>query len=133
METVPRVLVRDFGHDHWSMLALIAAMHFGKNGELRRQSLRINPETHPLLAHRSDWRHTWSTRLRGHATEEPSRVPGHDDIDCIDDLEAAGLIEIVSLANLVVRLTTQGVRVAEALAQWRASGGRCATFVGDAA
>lgn len=135
--------VEKFGKDHWSTFAYVETCCVdGKEGvgQLERQRMRCNPERHPLL-HTSPggWRDAYSTRLAGFfdfadrndpekAIEAGLMLRGHDDWDCLDDLEAAGLIEVQSLANGFVTMTEKGMEVAGELRTHKAAGGHFAGF-----
>lgn len=124
----------EFGKDHWSLLAYVESRCVNHAGALDRSQMRCNPERRPLLASRHHvsrgWNPSWGTRLRRHFDKkDPSRqIPWHDDWDVLDDLEAAGLVEVVSTVNGWVRLTDLGIRVAAALRAFKASGGHFAHF-----
>jgi hypothetical protein len=117
-----------WGKDHWSLLGYVVTRF---DEELQRQVLRCNENRHPLLRsgglgrHTLPWEDKWSTRLRDSA----DRVPGHDDYDCLDDLEAAGLVEIISLVNGFVWLTEKGNAVGFRLREHKMRGGTFATFI----
>jgi hypothetical protein len=77
-----------WGRDHWSLLGYIATCF---DGEIDRRKLRCNENRHPMLAHcHSAWKDEWSTRLKSTPEGEHIKAIGHDDWDCLDDLEAAG-------------------------------------------
>lgn len=133
-----------FGKDHWSLLAYVESRCVDGNkgvGTLARPHLRANPATHPLLAHATPtgWKDTYSTRLKGFfAFDERADVDkamnaglmlrGHDDWDCLDDLQDAGFVEILSLANGQVRMTDAGLDAAAQLRRHKARGGMFASF-----
>jgi hypothetical protein len=140
------ISVSQFGKDHWSMLAYVE--HCCVNGmdgfgRLDRRRLRCIPAKRPMLAAAlaSDigWKLEYSTRLKGFSQFEGRDDPekaiaagvqlrDHDDWDCLDDLEAAGLVEIQSLVNGVVNMTKRGSAVAGQLRAHKASGGQFADF-----
>lgn len=137
------VAVAEFGKDHWSLLAYVetrcvdAAQGMGR---LERSRMRCNPQSHPLLSAGAPWRAHYGSRLRGFFDFEQRSDPekaaaagllllDHDDWDCLDDLQAAGLLQVQSLANPCVSLTPAGVRVSAALRAHKLTGGQFATFV----
>jgi hypothetical protein len=76
---------------------------------------------------------TWSprhgTRLLGFSGAEPElQVADHDDWDCLDDLDAAGLVQVINLANGWVRLTPAGVAMAAKIRAHKAGGGSFASL-----
>lgn len=139
------VPVEQFGKDHWSLLAYVETCcvdgHRGV-GTIDYRRLRCNPHTHPLLSGSLRgprmWKPEYGTRLRGywredHTTNTSMLILDHDDIDCLDDLVDAGLIEIDSLINGFVRMTSKGMRIASAIREHKVHGGQFATFVPSSA
>lgn len=131
----------DFGRDHWSLLAYIETCcvdsAHGGIGTIDKRRVRCNEERHPLSAINASmgvkWQPSYGTRLAGYFLEgdqrDPSRqIPDHDDWDCMDDLEAAGLIEVISEAIGSVRLTDHGIQVSGLLRAWKARGGHYYQF-----
>ena len=70
------------------------------------------------------WKPSHSTRLRDNMI-----IDGHDDWDCLDDLDDAGLVEIISLINGFVRMTDYGLAITALLRKHKASGGKYRDFV----
>ena len=130
------VPVEDWGKDHWSLLAYVYLMAVDQR-PLDHQRMRCNAETHPLLYQlrcEPRWEASYGTRLRGYfgavGAHNPSRrLPQHDDWDCLDDLEAAGYVEVLSLVNGIVRVTVAGVAMASMVLAHKAAGGVFATFI----
>jgi hypothetical protein len=132
--------------DHWSLLLYIEDLCVnGKDGvgTIRRNRMRANEVTHPLLAHGLTWKPSNGTRLKGYfqlenrydtavAEAQGVQVLAHDDWDCLDDLDEAGLVEILSLANGYVRMTPAGLDLTAELRAHAAGGGQCATFIPQA-
>ena len=137
--------VEKFGKDHWSMLAYVE--HCCVNGrdgfgEIDRRRVRCNPNTNHMLAGiYSDvqWKLNYSTRLAGFFDFEERSDPekaiaaglqlrDHDDWDCLNDLEAAGYIEVLSLVNGFVKMTDKGCGVAAKLRAYKVRGGQFAGF-----
>jgi hypothetical protein len=112
-------------------------------GMLDPRRVRCNEHTHALLAANlptSRWQDSYSTRLQGffdlEGRDKPEvacaaglQVLGHDDWDCLDDLAAAGMVEIVSLANPAVTITEYGSVVCGLVRAHKAAGGMFAGFV----
>jgi hypothetical protein len=140
---LPIVAIDQFGKDHWSLFAYVESRcvdGVDGFGVLEKVRLRANPLRHPLLAHLGHWDENWGTRLHGLFA-----VPGyvnpavaiasglmlgqHDDWDCLDDLVAADLVETISLANLAVKMTPVGQKMAAELRDHKARGGHFAGFV----
>lgn len=133
--------VSSFGKDHWSLMAYVESCCVdGKDGvgQLALARMRTNEVTHPLLAVNGPmckWQPTWGTRLFGFFAAEqgsPERaalqLTAHDDWDCLDDLAAAGFVEILSMANGAVRMLPAGLKVSAALREHKATGGMFAHF-----
>lgn len=132
--------VEKFGKDHWSLLAYVECCCVdGRDGagqlELRR--LRNKEDNAP-----GRWRLKHSTRLKGYfdfvdrddpekAIEAGLQLRDHDDIDCLGDLEAAGFIDVVSRANLFVKMTAEGVAAAHQLRRHKIDGGSLSDFAFD--
>jgi len=80
------------------------------------------------------WKPEYGTRLKGFwkedKTTDPSRqLLDHDDIDCMDDLEDAGVIKnIGSGIHPVIRFTEFGHAVANRLREHKRDGGNFAGF-----
>jgi hypothetical protein len=154
-EVIKAVPIADWGKDHWSLLGYLMtrAADFkvptpiGLSGggvfSVDRKHLRANEKTHPLLV-ASDpmggcrsaggpWGPENGTRLRGYwkddnSKDESRKLATHDDWDCIDDLEADGLIETISLVNGYIRMTKRGASLGSRLMKHKAQGGHFATF-----
>lgn len=130
MKPIP---LSDFGRDHWSTFGYIECRCVDDKGIPNMTHMRSNPARHPGLSPRGQgfggWKPEYSTRLKGHTAESPKLVHGHDDWDCADDLEAAGLIEIKgSGINPVWKLTDRGLRIAARLRMHKGDGGSFSTF-----
>lgn len=139
------VKIEDFGKDHWSLFAYLETRCVDYKGTVNGAHLRHNPAKRPAvvgsdtgrlsaMAAGVGWKPSYGTRLRGFWKEgggtDPSRqLPDHDDIDCMEDLEAAGLIkDHGSGLNPLIRLTKEGSRVAGLLREHKANGGNFAEF-----
>lgn len=128
--------MEDWSKDHWSLLAYLETLVVdsgGRIGEIDREKLRCNENRHPLSAGYRDhvlmpWSPSWGTRLRGHSEESPRLLPEHDDWDCLEELEEAGLIEIISMVNGFFRLTRTGQKVAASIRAHKQEGGVYAKY-----
>lgn len=128
-----KIPMDEFGKDHWSLLGYVETRCVDHRGELDKRHLRVNERRHPAHSvNPGGWRPSHGTRLKGFF--EPTtpalqrQLPAHDDIDCLDDLERAGLIRIQSTANLIVGLTVRGTIIAGKLRAHKAGGGMFAGF-----
>ncbi len=111
-----------FGKDHWSTFAYVETCCVENHGELENIRLRINNSRHPVGR---GWDPKYGTRVKNGSIPDPD----HDDLDCLDDLEDAGLIEqIGTMINPTIRLTERGFAIAGSLRRHKANGGQFATF-----
>ena len=134
-----------FGKHHWSLLAFIQTLCRSRVdgvGSIERRHVRTNEHRHPLLAanaHLTPWKPEYSTRLAGFFAFEDRndleksvaagfQLLDHDDWDVLDDLNAAGLVETLSLTNGSVRMTPAGVEVADLIGAHKTKGGAFADF-----
>lgn len=116
--------IKQFGKDHWSTFAYAECCCVDNRGRLDNDRLRINGNKHPVRDG-SRWLPRYGTRVK----EGNVPNPDHDDIDCLDDLEDAGLLEqIGTMSNPVVRLTDKGYKVAALLRKHKSNGGQFGTF-----
>jgi len=113
--------VERWGKDHWSLLAYIETCCVDQSGRFELTRVRVNPNTHPLLAvgllSARKWQSSYGTRLN-----DDSILPQHDDIDCLDDLENAGMIYLQSLVNAIAVLSPMGIIVSSQLRAHKIAG-----------
>ncbi len=124
--TAPVVRFATFARDHWSTFLYIETCVVDHGGAVVRDRMRCDPKRHPLMAHSvSLGGVTPSTRLKDNVY-----LHEHDDWDCADDLEDAGLVEYTG-AGMSPRfaLTDAGWRVATELRRHKAAGGAVQDFV----
>lgn len=91
--SVPPVTPDRFGEDHWGTFAYLETRAADYQGTIGHDRMRCHRSRHPvMLLARTGWGtggDKYPTYLAGN-----EKLPGHDDYDCLDDLAAAGLIEI---------------------------------------
>lgn len=124
------VLVSQFGKDHWSLLGYVNCC-FVAGKALDKRRMRTNGNKHPLHnVNGFKWNPEHGTRLAGYFDKrDPAlKLSGHDDWDCLNDLEAAGILEVISEANAIVSLTDAGKSIADRLREHKAMGGNFADF-----
>lgn len=113
--------IERFGKDHWSLLAYIETCCVDHAGRIDYRRIRVNPNTHPMLAigqfSPRKWEPTYSTILN-----DSTLIYGHDDVDCLDDLEKAGMITIDSVVNGLVALSPLGIQISAMLRKWKIEG-----------
>lgn len=118
------IQLEKFGRDHWSLFAYIETRCVDYGGELNKLHMRCDQDRHPAHRHAGCREGVkYPTRLKG------DEVQDHDDWDCANDLESAGLIQIGGTGlHPVFRLTKEGRRVAALLREHKANGGKFAAF-----
>lgn len=115
-----------WGKDHWSMLGYIETLCVdstrGGVGEIDFRLVRRKGGP--------DWKSSYGTRLWGFFQSRDPKLllRNHDDMDCLYDIESAGFVEVLSVANGFVKMTAAGSAMASLLREHKASGGMFATF-----
>lgn len=134
-----------WGKDHWSLLGYLDCRCTDNNGTINGAHMRHNPAKRPMvvgsdtgrlsaMAMGVGWKPEYGTRLAGYfdAPKEERhlhQLPDHDDIDCLEDLEEAGVIKnIGSALNPLIRFTQFGHAVANKLREHKRDGGNFAEF-----
>lgn len=115
--------IKEFGCDHWSTLLYVEARCTDNSGIPDRRNMRCLDGRHPQYSHGHD------------SSEHPTRLaddkllPNHDDWDCVDDLERAGLVVIGGTGiNPVWQMTEEGQRIVGLLRMHKQRGHGTATF-----
>lgn len=122
MGATTRVPIEMFGRDHWSTFGYIEVRCVDHDGEPAKRHMRCDSNRHPGHAHIAG--EAPPTRLKD-GTEQYD----HDDWDCADDLEAAGLIVIGGTGMFpIFSMTAAGTRVAGELRAHKSTGGSFSTF-----
>lgn len=127
--------VEKWGRDHWSLLAYVESVCVDRQ-TLDHRRMRCNQNTHPLLYRMPPGLYPkgpfkYGTRLRGYFEDNAKQLADHDDWDCLDDLEAEGLVEIISMINGIVTMTDKGLKLSHTLREHKAKGGNFAGFSMD--
>lgn len=118
--TVP---IGEFGKDHWSTFGYLESRCVDCGGVVAIEKMRCDADRHPGLAHMGCDK-KYPTILRG-----GRELSDHDDWDCVDDLEAAGLlVQVGTGVNPRVRLTGYGWNIAGCLREHKAGGRAFAEF-----
>ena len=121
------VEVEKFGKDHWSTFAYIETRCVDHKGYPDRRHMRCDMDRHPAHVHLVDPKMAaakYPTILKGGI-----ELPDHDDWDCLDDCEAAGLLESHGTGlHPFYKLTKEGNRIAGLLREHKASGGTFGNF-----
>lgn len=127
-KTEPAVPIEQFGKDHWATFAYVECRCVDNKGLLHRPHLRIDADRNPQMAHGTNVMacgdKKYPTRLK-----DGELLHDHDDWDCIEDLEAVGLIEIHGTGiHPVIKMTPKGNEVAGKLRKHKTAGGNFAGF-----
>jgi len=124
----PFVSVGEFGRDHWSTLAYIETLNVDGNGKPALERMRCNPLRHPGLAASRRDRGSWETSYSS-KNKKGILLTGHDDFDCVNDMEKAGLVFVRGTGiDPFYGLTPDGWRVVGLLRQHKAGGGSYSNF-----
>jgi hypothetical protein len=142
--TPRKVTIEEFGKDHWSLLAYVETCVVDKKGghsvpmvgEIDRDKIRCNGDRRshlfgPRVAMAAcKWKGEWGSRLKGYfeKNEDRLRLPTHDDWDCMEDMEREGLLEIMSVVNGFIIITSKGLEICKHLREHKARGGNFAGF-----
>ncbi|MGR5558371.1 hypothetical protein ACQKQC_19035 [Vibrio fortis] len=121
-----KVLISEFAKDHWALLAYVEDLCVNSSdgiGSIEKRRMRCNPERHPNESANYAWKDEYGSRITGGQV-----VPGHDDWDCLNELEANGLVEVISMANLAIKMTQHGNEVTAMVRSHKAAGGNYASF-----
>jgi hypothetical protein len=114
-----RIPIEMFGKDHWSTFAYICCRIAGHEGVPEKAHMRTDLDLHPALGDGHLNETKYPTRLAGGVD-----MPDHDDWDCAEDLEAAGLIlQHGTGSNPVFALTDKGWKRFRHLTEFKNSGG----------
>lgn len=132
MKNIP---MKEWGKDHWSMLLYVETRCVDYNGILDFTHLRdkMGRGTRPMGYKWSDYED--GTRLAGYFKEDGTKdktrqLPDHDDMDCLDDIEAEHLVENVGTGmNPQIVMKDRGYDFITQLRKHKGAGGHCSTFV----
>jgi len=132
---IKNIAIEDFGKDHWSLLAYCEYRVINHSNELDITHLRCKNlaiATTPLG--QNMWKPEYGTRLNGYFLEndkvdETKRFLDHDDFDCLDDLEVAGLLRNVgTMIAPYAELTDKGFKIMSLLNKHKQEGGYFSNF-----
>lgn len=122
--------VKDFGKDHWSLLAYFETCEVDKRGFFEKVRMRINTTRHPAESYFGQprqWKDEYGTKVKA-VMGFPVIIKGHDDLDCAEDLEAAGFLKVYIPSACKVALSDEGRRVCNLIREHKAKGGYFANF-----
>ena len=122
--------IAQFGKDHWSTFAYIETRCVDHHGSLDKKHMRCDVDRHPAHVYPymppefKTGSKKYPTILRGGV-----ELPDHDDWDCVDDLVAAGLMELRGTGlQPVLALTPKGVSIASLLRSHKSNAGTFTNF-----
>jgi len=118
------ISLKEWGKDHWSLLAYLETRCVDNEGFIDNRHLRCNEDKHPFQkgAGNPKWESNYSTILKEGMRE------GHDDWDCLFDMEHAGLVTVYSLVNRRVEMTAAGIEISKMIREHKMKGGTFKTF-----
>lgn len=117
-----------FSKHHWSVFAyVVEKCQKGAQGVglIEPGSMRCNENRHGKWKPENSlllWREDHSTQIKG------LQIIGHDDWDCLSDLESMGWLERMPASSFSVRLKPAGCVIAKKLKEHLASGGLLKNF-----
>lgn len=118
-KTKPRVPISNWGKDHWSTFAYVETRIVDYNGQVDRRHLRVLDQKHPAFAHGHPAT-SYPTQLRVLPSGGLETIPDHDDVDCIEDAVAEGLLLWEGTGrHPVFKLTDLGSKIAGELRAWK--------------
>jgi len=120
------VPIHKFGKDHWSTFVYIDTRIMDYKGEPDRNHMRTDKDRHPGLTHDfSDLPNKkYPTILKDNV-----ELLDHDDWDCLEDCQEAGLLKIHGTGIYPVYiLTDSGRQVASQLRDFKSNSGNYADF-----
>lgn len=135
--------ISHFSKDHFSLLLTIERLQFESINciaQINFSTMRCNPSSHQFHhVNNFSWKDSWGTRLNGFsdflqkddiycAEKNKLFLSQHDDWDCLEDLEAEGLVNIISFINGYVSLTKNGINLVLLLRQHILNGGTLTNF-----
>lgn len=132
----------NWSDDHWRLLVLMADVHLataeGGIPVMDYDRMRINPSSHIVHCATCDadqanraWNAYGGTMTRRPSSDvDTERRPGevdwrisyHDDFDCVEELEAEGMLDILSTAKGEYKMTVRGLDMADRLRSHVATG-----------
>ena len=127
-----------WGKDHWSTFAYAGHCVTERLGLMQGDKLRTKDRVgiEKRYALGPSWDPKYGTRLRGffeNKSDKTLQLPDHDDIDCLEDAEAEGLLVLGTTISMYVQLTKKGQEVEAALRVFKQDGGNFEDFGGSTA
>jgi len=110
-----RLPLTAFGEEHWTLLAYIDICCSGQAGRLEHRHLRTSSSGKEEAAMVITTRREPTSKRKTRHNDPAPPLNGHDDWDCLADLEAVGFVELVSYATGLVHIFPGGLKAAAAL------------------
>lgn len=129
-----------WGKDHWSTLAYVEARCVDHKGILSNAQLRVNARLHREFAYVTPFGSAGRGDKYPTLLRDGAKADGHDDVSCIFDMHAEGLLAVrgryrngrrtvrFGSREMVVRLTPKGRKIVSALREHKAKGGTFGNF-----
>ena len=118
-----------WGKDHWALLAYIESVCVDQHGMVDLKRMRCDADRHPQYIYLRGIGDELYGKKKYPTQLKDGEQPDHDDWDCLDDLETAGLVENIGF-TMQPRyiMTDRGHEVASELRKHKAQGGRYKEF-----
>jgi hypothetical protein len=126
-----------FAKDHWSLLLYLEGLcQNGKAGEGVPGVRYMRTKTNRAFIGAAPWHPQYTTRIHaGDSDAVLEHVPEHDDWDCLNDLEGAGMVERLGSpisgfnpAGLAVKMTEKGLTTCLQIRLHKNNGGKLMNF-----
>jgi len=118
-----KIKIEAWGKDHWSLYAYIGARCMDYKGVLDHRHMRGGGTISPGEKRGIPAGEAYPTMTKN------GEIFGHDDFNCLDDIEEAGLVENMGTGILpVCRFTENGYEILKQLQKHRMEGGNYQRF-----
>lgn len=128
-----------WGKDHWSLLGYLFSIAANNQDTIDYNKTRVNNLKRVPIGrtHFSKWEETYGTRLKGFwYTDSENKTQNnykfmdkdHDDVDCLHDMEAEGVIVLGTYVSGFFKLTDKGMKLGLELMAFKNAGGQFASF-----
>jgi predicted transcriptional regulator len=112
-----------FGRDHWSTFAYLGSVETNREGVPDRDKMRTHRKNRLRMSQVQALMTVAGVGWTGTRLADGTELEEHDDWDCLDDLEAAGLLKNIGTGfHPVVELTDEGWRLYKAVSKFRRAG-----------
>ena len=123
------VPINKFGKDHWSTFAYIETRIIDYGGKPCRDHMRTDRDRHPKLVGPRVFVCDSAPNIKYPTIlKDGTSLVDHDDWDCLEDCEHAGLLKTSGTVNRTYTLTEEGRQVAGQLREHKSTGGNYGDF-----